>query len=102
MGTIERKKEVMQVAKKNLMFFVLILIWSYSHAQNITGEFQRIDPLTAARDLGVQFSFKENLEFERATYEHLGIQEQSHGSYEILKIRSSSSMKTIKNLSETL
>lgn len=83
METTKHKKEVMQVAKKNILFILLFCTWNAAHTQSMVGKFQRKDPATAARGIAVKFLFKEGQKFERMEYKHLGTQEKSHGTYHI-------------------
>ncbi|WP_081210384.1 hypothetical protein [Salegentibacter sediminis] len=84
--TRHKKAQLQAVRKKILLLF--LFFWGYNYncqSQNIIGEFKRIDPSTAARDIGVKFVFKENFRFERTDFMHLGTQEKSHGNYSISK-----------------
>lgn len=84
METLKRKKAHVQAVKNSfLIFFLFLLGWS-SYTQSITGKFQRTDPLTSARDIGVQFLFREDFNFEKIEFKHLETQEVSHGSYSII------------------
>ena len=85
MGIIKHKKE-RTLAVKNKIIFLLLIISSYNfncQSQTIIGEFKRIDPATAARDIGVKFIFEENSRFEKIEFKHMGTKEKSHGSYSI-------------------
>lgn len=73
----------MQAVKKNVVFFLIIILGYSAHSQKINGEFRRTDPSIAAREIGVKFIFNEDFGFERTEFKHLGTQQKSHGSYQI-------------------
>lgn len=81
MGILNHKKEPKQDAKIKIIFLLFFILGFNGYTQDISGKFQRTDPSTAARGIGVQFFFKENLKFEKIEFKHLETQEISHGSY---------------------
>lgn len=83
-GNYRMQKGTNAGVKKNLLIFLFFLLGWSGYTQSITGKFQRTDPATAARDIGVQFFFKKNFKFEKIEFKHLETQEKSHGSYLIV------------------
>ena len=82
MEPIELRKELEQDGQKMIMTFLLLISVFCGHAQEkITGEYRRIDPSTAARDISVRFIFKEDFKFERTEFGPLGAREDSKGNY---------------------
>ena len=72
----------MQVVKVSVCF-LFISIYLNSHGQELSGEFQRTDPATVARDRGVTYHFGKDKDFKRTISKHLEEKEIQAGRYEV-------------------
>lgn len=82
--TLEYKKNKMLVAKNYCITFVLILFFQQSFTQQIKGDYQRKDPLTAVRGNGIHFNFDVDSSFVQSIFFHTGEKKVLKGTYSIL------------------